>query len=146
MSASPALLRQRDSLTVALEREPLLRVEMPLRLESVANGGQGKSWGGRMVRSKATKKKRGDVAMAFKAAWARSFMPFHERSRLVVLMTRVSPGELDSDNLARALKPVRDGVADVLGINDRDPRIEWLPDQEKRRGGYAVRVEVYDGA
>lgn len=61
----------------------------------------------------------------------------------VVRLTRLSSGELDGDNLAMAFKHVRDGVADALGIDDRDSRIVWEYAQEKQpRGTYAVRVEL----
>jgi hypothetical protein len=45
--------------------------------------------------------------------------------RIAVTLTRISPRELDDDNLASALKHVRDGVADALGVDDRDPRVTW---------------------
>lgn len=35
----------------------------------------------------------------------------------------------------------RAGVADALGIDDRDPRVTWRYAQEKAKG-YAVRVEI----
>lgn len=58
-----------------------------------------------------------------------------------VRMTRVSPGELDSDNLAGALKGVQDAIAYRLGVDDgnRGPVI-WERMQEK--GPAAVRVEI----
>jgi hypothetical protein len=44
----------------------------------------------------------------------------------VVRLTRIAPRALDlGDNDRTALKHVRDGVADWLGINDRDPRVTW---------------------
>ena len=55
-------------------------------------------------------------------------------------ITRLAPRTLDDDNLASACKAVRDGVAEWLGIDDRDPRVEWSVAQEK--GPYGVRVEV----
>ena len=61
----------------------------------------------------------------------------------VVTLTRVSPRELDDDNLRGALKAVRDGVADRLGIDDRDPRVEWRYAQRK---GAVKAVEVELGA
>lgn len=57
----------------------------------------------------------------------------------VVTLTRVSPRLLDDDNLRGALKAVRDGVADALQIDDRDPRVRWEYDQRK---GPAQAVEV----
>lgn len=141
MTVSAAELAHAQAILYADAKEPTHAVELPLRFDSVANGGQGATWGGRMVRAKATKTKRKAVRDGLLLT-----MPHLARllaARIAVRMVRLSPGELDSDNLARALKPCRDGVADALGTHDRDPRIEWLPAQEKRRGGYAVRVEFY---
>lgn len=50
---------------------------------------------------------------------------------LVVLMVRQAPRPLDSDNLASALKAYRDGIADALGIDDRDKRVQWECEQQK---------------
>lgn len=60
---------------------------------------------------------------------------------LLVTFSRLAPRELDDDNLRGALKAVRDGVADALGIDDRDPRVTWLYAQEKAKG-YAVRITI----
>jgi hypothetical protein len=60
-----------------------------------------------------------------------------------VTLTRIAPRELDDDNLAGGFKSVRDGVADWLGVDDRDRRIAWVYRQE--RGApkhYAARVEI----
>lgn len=60
-----------------------------------------------------------------------------------VRLTRVSAGTLDDDNLRGALKGVRDGVADRLGVKDNDPRVTWEYGQAKgKRGEYAVLVDV----
>jgi hypothetical protein len=58
---------------------------------------------------------------------------------IVVLLVRCAPRRLDDDNLAAALKPVRDGVADVLGVDDRDSRVTWVVAQEK---GTVPRVRL----
>lgn len=60
-----------------------------------------------------------------------------------VLLTRVAPKPLDDDNLRGALKAVRDGVADWLGIDDGSPQVKWEYDQRKGPVKYyAVDVEV----
>jgi hypothetical protein len=60
-----------------------------------------------------------------------------------VLLTRLSAGQLDDDNLRGALKGIRDGVADRLGVKDNDPRVTWNYAQAKApRGTYAVRIEI----
>jgi len=63
--------------------------------------------------------------------------------KLIVRLTRIGPRRLDSDSVAAALKAVRDGVADALGLDDGDESIRWLYDQATgRRGEYAVLVEI----
>lgn len=66
-----------------------------------------------------------------------------EKRKRTVWLTRLAPRELDSDNLAAALKAVRDGVADALGMDDGDPRLVWLYGQRRGKPGeYAVQVEI----
>ncbi len=65
---------------------------------------------------------------------------------LTVELTRESPGTLDDDNLRPALKAVRDGIADSLAINDRDPRVKWKYSQRvAKEYGVYVRVKVSGG-
>lgn len=59
----------------------------------------------------------------------------------VVRLVRASPRPLDDDNLRAALKAVRDGIADRLGIDDRDPRCRWEYAQVQRKGKGTVLVE-----
>lgn len=59
---------------------------------------------------------------------------------LEVRLTRVAPRQLDDDNLAGALKSVRDAVATWLRVDDGSPLVRWAYAQE--RGEAAVRVEV----
>lgn len=60
-----------------------------------------------------------------------------------VLLTRIAPRELDGDNLQGAFKALRDGIASRLGVDDRDPRVSWLYDQERGRAReYAVRITI----
>ena len=52
-----------------------------------------------------------------------------------VTLTRIAPRELDSDNLQGGFKACRDGIADWLGTDDRDPRITWWYAQRKGKPG-----------
>lgn len=61
---------------------------------------------------------------------------------LRITLTRVSPRELDDDNLRPALKGVRDALAASLRIDDRSPLVEWGYGQEKGTAAVLVRVEV----
>jgi len=73
--------------------------------------------------------------------------------RLSITLIRGAPRRLDTDNLASALKAVRDGIADFLGIDDGSEAVEWRYDQERcsaaprsaglpyRKGYVRVKVE-----
>lgn len=63
---------------------------------------------------------------------------------VVVFMTRVAPRALDSDNAVRSCKSVRDQVAELLGVDDRDQRITWRVEQRKGAvGEYAVEISIH---
>lgn len=67
---------------------------------------------------------------------------------LVITLTRISPRQLDDDNLAASQKAIRDGVADFLAGaygagDDRQAGVRWRYGQ--RRGlphTYAVEVTI----
>lgn len=112
----------------------VVEVVLPIRLVSEANAHE--HWRGRHKRAKA---QRWAATIATKSAIrGASVAP-----PAVVTITRIAPRALDSDNAVGSAKHVRDGVADALGINDRDPRIEWRVAQEKAPPNtYAVCVEI----
>lgn len=60
-----------------------------------------------------------------------------------VTLTRVGPRRLDDDNLRGALKSVRDGVADRLGVDDGDPRVIWWYEQRLGKE-HAVEIQVQE--
>ncbi len=115
-----------------------VRVDLPLRTVSEKN--QREHWSRRAKRVAAQR------GMAKLACWSACY-PLRGKP-VTVLLTRVSPFALDQgDNIAAALSAVRDGVADALGTNDRDPLVTWKYDQ--RRGAakeYAVAVQLVEGA
>ena len=49
----------------------------------------------------------------------------------VVHLIRRAPRQLDSDNLEGALKAVRDGIAQALGIDDRSPAVRYVVSQAR---------------
>lgn len=65
---------------------------------------------------------------------------------LDILIVRIGPGTMDSDNLAISGKNLRDGIADALGIDDGSPLLTWRYEQEKPAKGakhrYGVRVVI----
>ena len=62
---------------------------------------------------------------------------------LDVTLTRIAPSAgLDvGDNLPSSQKFVRDQVAAMLGIDDRDPRVRWHYAQERGEWGVRIRIE-----
>lgn len=110
-----------------------MMVELPIATRSEAN--RRGHWARHYHRNS---QQRSAVELAMRAHLGRPPQP-----PLTVRLTRISPRKLDSDNLAGALKHVRDGVADWLGIDDGDERIEWTVAQERRKPReQAVRIEV----
>lgn len=112
-------------------------IRLPLRTVSEANSHE--HW---RKRQKRAKEQRGIAELLVShelASVRRWFIP----SR--VKLTRIAPRALDTDNLAVSQKHVRDGVADSLGIDDRDPSVRWEYAQQKGNPReYAVIVEVSD--
>ena len=113
-----------------------MTITIPLALPSVAN--QRLHW-----RAKAAQVKRQRHAVAF-AVWCSTSSingPWPERPPYSVLLTRIGPRKLDSDNLASAFKAVRDQVARLLYVDDGDEsRVTWAYGQEK--GPPSIRIEV----
>jgi hypothetical protein len=110
-----------------------LTAVLPLRLVSEANAHE--HWRKRQGRAKEQR--------ATVAAWFRQHTIALPRLPLVVTLTRLAPSTLDSDNCVGAAKHCRDGVADWLGIDDRDARVEWRVGQEKAPH-YGVRIVVQE--
>jgi len=64
---------------------------------------------------------------------------------LIVTFTRIAPRAFDDDNLVAAFKSWRDGVADGLNINDRDPCVTWRYAQQKGNPHeYAMTITIED--
>ncbi len=70
---------------------------------------------------------------------------FKASDRLKITLTRSGGRPMDSDNLAAALKGVRDGIADALGVDDGSETIDWIYGQRLSRPvGVAVSIELLD--
>ena len=59
-----------------------------------------------------------------------------------IRLVRIAPRALDDDAIPGAMKGIRDGIADRLGLpNDRDPRVTWEYGQQRGRPKeYGVHV------
>lgn len=118
----------------------MIEVTLPLRIISEAN--QRGSW---HAGAKRAKEQRQVTAIATAGPWntvvrgrvgSLEWMrivgtPESVSAPLVVTLTRIAPRRLDGDNLQRSLKAVRDGVADALGVDDGDERLEWRYEQRR---------------
>ena len=117
-------------------------VTLPLRLVSLTN--QREHWA---KKAKRAKEHRGLAKLALEGvkrrAWPGTRLFVAKGETLAVALTRVAPRKLDDDNLRASAKSVRDGVADWIGIDDGDPRIEWRYEQERGKPKeYAVRIRI----
>lgn len=99
--------------TLPASAPPVVDVRLPLRVVSEANA-RG-SWHGGASRAA---RQRSAVGLALQQ---------HHRPALPVSvrLVRWAPRKLDGDNLQRALKAVRDAVAEWLGVDDGDARVSW---------------------
>lgn len=99
----------------------------------------------RMVKHAKTKTQRENVRLLLRQLRAVPRVVGGQPNRYEVKLVRISPGELDDDNVRGAMKAIRDEVAEWIGLDDRDPLIVWKYGQEKAdRGTAGVRVEVRD--
>lgn len=61
---------------------------------------------------------------------------------LVITMTRLAPRRFDDDGAVASMKPIRDQLAELLGINDNDSRVTWVVKQEAQRTGAQPSVRI----
>jgi hypothetical protein len=120
-----------------------LALTLSLRTRNPLNGGTGDTKLAQIIRSQERarhrKVARADVleAMRLNGLCALDLVP------AVVKLTRVSAGHMDDDGLAAALKGVRDGIAQALGVDDGGRFIQFVYGQHKGpKKQYAVDVLI----
>ncbi len=107
-------------------------MQIPVRTVSEANGRE--HWAKKARRAKS---QRDALRLAASSMMNKPPLP------CTIRLTRIAPRALDTDNLATSFKACRDGLADWLGIDDRDPCVAWVYAQEKGLPReYAVRAEL----
>ena len=123
-----------------------IEVTLPIRVVNELNDHS--HWRGRQKRAK---EQRGIVSESLRV---RVRFVVAEPMPLIVTLTRIAPRKFDSDGVVASLKHVRDGVADALGVNDGDERIEWRYEQRRcdvagdpwggicKGYGVAIRIEA----
>jgi len=118
--------------------EPIV-IKLPVKTVSEANIREHWALKARRARNQR------QTALLFTQLAVRKFKPswFPVKGKLVITITRIGVRQLDDDNLARAHKAVRDGIADALKVDDGDDRLSWC--YEQRRGDvreYHVLVKL----
>lgn len=87
-----------------------------------------------MARARRVRQEKRIVAVHL-GTWAKPATPCR------ITLTRFAPSNgLDDDNLAGALKGVRDAVAEWIGVDDRDRKTVRY-EYEQQRGPWAVGIE-----
>jgi len=120
---------------VARRGEMIQTVYLPLRTRSESNLRE--HWASKGRR---TKSLRHGTYWGLMAQWGKMDVP---EEGMTIRLTRIAPRKLDSDNLAGALKAVRDGVADYLAVDDGDPRLRWEYDQRRgKKKEYGVSITL----
>ena len=116
---------------------PLATLILPVHTVNESNGPQGKFWG----KQRRRKKIRSTVLLTLSAQLRAVDLPLP----LTVRLTRRSAGELDDDGLVSAMKSVRDGCADFLGVDDKKRDIvRYAYEQERcKRGTHSIKIEFY---
>ena len=129
---------------VAVRPPAVIRID-GMRLGSLNRSGYGMSPGAAHARAKEVKAIRACARERVQLArFGISELP------AAIHVVRVSAGTLDDDNLIGACKPLLDGVAEALGVNDRSfvivgerPGIKVTHEQRSEgRGRFAVVVEL----
>lgn len=121
--------------TVTEERSEL-RLELPLPALALRPNGRPAHW---TVKNRAVRNARNTARLVVLTK------PVRERSRAwtcyrLEIYTRAR--EWDDDNVVGAAKAYLDGIADQLGLNDRDLRLAGDPAVTRRRDGKNPRLVV----
>lgn len=114
----------------------MIQFTIPIKVISEAN--QRGHWRAGWARGKKQKHVTAILAMVHAKPFIKPKKP------IVVTLTKINPPRcrnLDTDNLARAFKAVRDSIASVLEIDDGNPIVKWKYEQE-RGPEHGVRVGI----
>lgn len=118
----------------------VISYEMPIRTPSAANQRLH-----HMEKARQNKQQRADAMILSRTHLGTVMAEFP----ILIRLTRISPGmvAMDDDNLPRALKAVRDGICDALGIDDGDvAKIRFEYEQKFKLKRWAVVVTIFESA
>lgn len=120
----------------------LLTVHVPVKLVSEANAHE--HWRARQKRAAEQHSVWAVASLRACNIQREAAVKSIEMGGLGVVITRLEPRELDSDNATGSAKHLRDAIAKWLGIDDKDKRVKWVVTQEKPGAGpRGARVEFW---
>jgi len=121
----------------------LFETTLPVETRNWSNQSQGFSRAATFAKARAKAQQRDLTQLVLMPKHRQLQLALAKYGGLVILLRRLAPSNgLDpDDNLRLALKWVKDGVAKVLQVDDRDSRIQWLYDQ-RREKDYGVEIEI----
>lgn len=118
---------------------------VPLITKNPLNGSQGRSRGAALGRARRRKKERHTARLCAIAAYVGPLQPYGTWMPVVTLSRLYASDrwKMDHDGLQAALKGIRDGIADALGVDDGSAAVTWKYDQKKcKRGEFGVEVQI----
>lgn len=120
-----------------------ITIPIPLRTANPLNGSH-QHWA---VKARTRKQQRCTVCLVVGSFLQGAGFTMLPQSAVRVTIARLAPSSgLDDDNLRAALKAVRDGVADALGVDDRDARVTWAYEQRRSKPRvWAVEIRIVKG-
>jgi hypothetical protein len=117
---------------------------LPLHTRNPLNAAWGNSRRAGFARANEKRNEEKTTRLYARAALRAAGLTGAELVPCVVVMTRLSSGEMDDDGLAGALKKVRDGIALALCIDDGSRFIRFRPRQRKAKPGtQGVEVAIF---
>lgn len=135
---SAELARHAANIELCRVGKPIAVAGLPVAMVTTANRREN-----RWAKAKRMKDLRGAAFLRTK-----SLMRAHALTLpLVVRIVRVAPrqhGTMDRDNLENAAKPLRDGIADAFKVDDNDPLIGFVCDQETPEEPFKKPFTVFE--
>jgi len=107
----------------------MVEIELPILVASESNQSRYEHWGSKVRRFNYQKRIILQVCRQLVS-------PLKPDQTAVITLTRIAFGKLDRGNIEGAFKAVQDVIASkrfpsLLQVDDADPRLEWIYDQEK---------------
>lgn len=123
---------------------PVVVFTIPVKTRNPLNAAWGNSKKAGFARANEKKREEKAARIHTRAALARARVTGAELVPCVVVMTRLSSGQMDDDGLGSGLKKIRDGIALELTIDDGSRFVRFRPRQRKAPPGtHGIEVAIF---